>query len=237
MEMPVISMANPFMDKMSNNGTKKILFLNDHGASSINYTNDNVTFDYQALSFMTSTVDLSAYSAIFVDAAGGCCTDAGSLMDAGSASHLAAFVTAGGSLGIGDYQGNIYWDAALGFTGATGVTSGPDGWGGVLCEDPGVSTAGGLAFGFAPSYSESCFVHQTYDPTYFASKGYFALQTDGSTGGGHFGDWVTMATGFVDPGHPAPEPTSIALLAIALFGFAAARKARLNDKFARSMPR
>ncbi len=175
---------------------------------------------------MTSTVDLSAYSAIYVDGDGGCCSDAGGLMDASSSSHLAAFVTAGGSLGIGNYQGDIYWDAALGFTGATGVTSGPVGGDGVLCEDPGVSTAGGLAFGFDPSYTEGCFVHQTYDPDYFASKGYFALQTDGSDGGGHFGDWVTMATGFVDPGHPVPEPTSIALIAIALLGFAATRRSK-----------
>ena len=87
--------------------------------------------------------------------------------------HVAA--QGGGNLGVGNYWGDSYWDGILGFTGAPGVTSGE---GITLCEDPGVSTASGLAFGFAPSYSESCFVHQTYDPAFWMAKGYFALQTD-----------------------------------------------------------
>ena len=213
------SYINPVFDQMANFGTKKLLFVSDWGASSVNYTAGNISITFAGMSALGTGADLSAYSGVYVDGTSGCCSDAGGEMVAGSAAVLSAFVAGGGSLGVGNYQGNSFWDSILGFTGFTGVTSGNS----VLCEDPGLSTASGTAFGFNASYSESCFVHQTYDPAYWASKGYFALQTDGNTGGGHFGDWVTMASGFVEPG-TVPEPASIALLGLGFAGLAAARK-------------
>lgn len=212
------SFINPVVDQMANFGTKKLLYLTDSVAG-INYTNGNVTIDFKPYSFVDTGADLSPYSGVYADSPGTCCSDPGPSMAAGGAPVLSTFVAGGGSLGVGDYMGHTFWDSILGFTGLPGVTT-PGGFG-ITCLDPGVSTPGGLAFGFAASYSEGCFTHQTYDPAFWASKGYFALQYDGS--GETAEHWVTMATGFTDPS--IPEPSSILLAALGLLSLGAVRRA------------
>ena len=212
------SYNNPFVDQMANFGSKKLLFVGD--TLGIGYTNGNVAITFINAATWNAGTSLAPYSGVYFDSPGTCCSDPGPTLAAGTAASIASFVAGGGSLGVGDYAGDGFWDSILGFTGGPGVTTGV---GGVICEDPGVSTPGGLAFGFNASYSESCFVHQTYNPAFWAAKGYFALQTDGAPGSRFNGDWVTMATGFANP---APEPGSIALVGLALAAGAAGLKRR-----------
>lgn len=122
----------------------------------------------------------------------------------------------GGGIFVEDYQGNAIWDTILNISATTAgaKVSNP-----LTCIDPGVSTASGIAFGFDPSYSSGCFVHQTYVNSFWTGEGFFALQTTSE------GTFVTMARGFDDPA-AIPEPASIGLAGLALLGLVASRRVR-----------
>ena len=78
------SYINPVFDQVANLGTKKLLFVSDFGASSANYTAGKITIDFKPLNFIDTGTDMTACSGVYVDATGGCCSDAGGGMAAGA---------------------------------------------------------------------------------------------------------------------------------------------------------
>jgi hypothetical protein len=159
-----------------------VLVVNNIGLTTGSPLYDNVgpLAFVTAAEFGAASGPITGYSGLFFASRDRCCFDEGDDV-ARRAGDIAAFVDSGGNLGVEDYQGHSTWDATLRFAGRPGVVAG---LGTSLtvdhpCINPGFSTDLGVALGFRPTYTEDdgCFAHQLYDPAFWTSHGFSALQT------------------------------------------------------------
>lgn len=208
-----LTFINPVLKALQGASSKSVLVI---GGNSFSNTSGVSTVNGGAILSAADAGSLSSYSAILFQSP--CCSDPAARLNGFQAS-VDAFVDSGGGIYIEDYQGNAIWDSILNIAVTSVAAKVAVGFPSATCIDPGTSTASGIAFGFNPSYTNGCFVHQTYVNSFWTGEGYFALQT------GNGGQFVTMAKGFADPGK-VPEPASIALVGLALLGLGAARRAR-----------
>ena len=173
---------------------------------------------------------LSGYAAIYFIGAGGCC-DSNPAAIAGRGADLSTYLGgvggAGGTVMIGNYEGDAGWNF---LTGGVGNVAHVAGVGGALtgpsCTDGESITIDGGNNGFTQPPAIGCWTHQAYDMPYFAGLGFtlnfFDADPAFATANPGFGPFSSLLSTGVTLSH-TPEPGSIALIGLAIAGFAATR--------------
>lgn len=198
---------NQTWDALRGADARPVAFVGDTTFGTGNIVANSDPGDIVLFADLSTAGDLFQYAAIYFTAAGGCCSsDPGSL--AGRQADLGTYVNGGGTVQIGDYDGNAGWDFLVGGSGHGAFASF------IGCSDAETVTPTGLANGFTQPPALGCWTHQTYDKAHFAALGftfsYFdfgdrsALLANGRTitGGGGFGGipepatWAFMLMGF-----------------------------------------
>jgi hypothetical protein len=128
--------------------------------------------------------NLTKYAAIYFTGAGGCC-DSNPAEVAGFQSAILSYVGAGGTVMIGNYDGDSGWDFLVGASGdANAHVAGVNGGSPASseCSDGETVTALGIANGFTQPPAISCWTHQTYSESFFGTLGFGNSFFDGPPG-------------------------------------------------------
>jgi len=171
---------------------------------------------------------LSDYSAIYIEAPGGCCTANNTVLN-GFGAAVNTFISGGGNLSIENYVGGGY-DGVV-----PGGAAAPAGVIQQGCTDTEVLTAFGASKGFAQPPIDGCWEHQGYQNSYWKPLGYQSLIDSTAY---TFADGTTSGSALLALGGTlaaaVPEPASWALMltGFGLAGVAMRRRRSTKVQFA-----
>ncbi len=155
---------------------------------------------------------------------------------AGRNTDLLNYYNAGGTVEIGNYDGNAGWDFLTGGSGNNLFVAGVGGaLGGPGCTDGETITATGTTNGFTQPGTLGCWTHQAYAESHFAALGFTKSYFDsdpafasGQPGYGPFSSLLSNGNTITGGGN-APEPATWAMMLVG-FGTVGAMMRRRATK-------
>ncbi len=204
-----------------------VVGLNDMGGPTGSTTHAVVNFND-----LSTAGTLSDYVAIYFMAGDGCC-DSNPALLAGRNADVTSYLAGGGTVEIGNYDGQSGWDFLTGGSGNAAFVAGVGGaLGGPGCTDGETVNATGITNGFTQPGPVGCWTHQAYSMPHFATLGFttsffdsdpaFAADNPG------FGPFSSLlSNGKTVTGISAsPEPGTWALMLIGFGGLGVALRSR-----------
>jgi hypothetical protein len=172
---------------------------------------------------LSTAGNLNDYVAIYFMAGFGCC-DSNPAALAGREGDVSTYVNGGGTVEIGNYDGNSAWDFLTGGSGNGAFVAGVGGGlAGPSCTDGETVTAAGTANGFTQPGPVGCWTHQAYGQDHFAALGFVKSYFDAdpafaadNPGFGGFSSLLSNGNTVTGGGNTVPEPSVWAMM---LMGF------------------